>query len=122
MGRYVDSSLGPDERVVQETRYHWIVYCAPQSIITLGLMPWTDRLSSEFAITNKRIIIKTGLIRRHTVELNIQQVESVKVDQSFLGRWLNYGTVTIVGSGGTREVFQNIRQPLVFKRACQLQI
>lgn len=122
MGGYVDNNLGPGERVVQETRYHWIVYCFPRSIMTLGLLPWLERLSSEFAITNKRIIIKTGLILRRTVELNLQQVESVKVDQSIFGRLLDYGTVTIVGSGGTREVFPHIRQPLMFKRASQDQL
>lgn len=122
MGIYVDSSLGPNEQVVHEARFHWIIYCFPKALLTLWLIPWISRFSSEFAITNKRIIIKTGLVYRRTVELNIQQVESVQVNQSILGRILNYGTVTIIGSGGTREVFASIENPLEFRRAYQHQL
>jgi uncharacterized membrane protein YdbT with pleckstrin-like domain len=122
MGQYVDSSLGPNEQVIQETRYHWIIFTFPSGILTLWLYPLIARWSSEFAITSTRIVIKTGLVRRRTVELNIHQVESVNVDQSILGRMLNYGTVTIVGSGGTREVFSHIEHPLEFRRAYQHQL
>jgi uncharacterized membrane protein YdbT with pleckstrin-like domain len=122
MGHYVDSSLGPNEQVIQETRYHWIIFTFPSGIFTLWLSPLIARWSSEFAITNRRIVIKTGWVRRRTIELNIQQVESVNVDQSILGRMLNYGTVTIVGSGGTREVFAYIERPLEFRQAYQHQL
>jgi uncharacterized membrane protein YdbT with pleckstrin-like domain len=121
MGAYVDNSLAPDEIVVRETQHHWIIYWFPSAFLTLWLYPAIQRITSEFAITSRRIIIKTGLISRRTVELNIRQVESVNVDQSILGRLLGYGTVTIVGSGGTREVFAHIQEPLEFRRAYQHQ-
>lgn len=122
MGQYVDSSLAPNERVIHETRFHWIIFTFPSGILTLWIYPLIARWSSEFAITSRRIVIKTGLIRRRTVELNIHQVESVNVDQSVLGRLLNYGRVTIVGSGGTKEVFAYIERPLEFRRAYQHQL
>jgi uncharacterized membrane protein YdbT with pleckstrin-like domain len=122
MGKYVDSSLGPNEQVIHETRFHWIIFFFPSAFFTFWLHPLIERPSSEFAITNRRIVIKTGLFRRRTIELNIHQVESVNVDQSILGRMFDYGTVTIVGSGGTREVFANIERPLDFRRAYQRQL
>jgi uncharacterized membrane protein YdbT with pleckstrin-like domain len=78
-----------------------------------------DRYTDEFAITNKRVIIKTGLISRKTFEMNHSKIESVNVDQSILGRILGYGTIGIVGSGGTREVFPNIKNPLAFRKKFQ---
>lgn len=122
MGRYVESSLVPGERVVYETRYQWIIFWRPKALLTLWIMPWIERISSEFAITDKRIIIKTGLLSRHTVELNVRQVESVNVQQSLVGRMLDYGSVTVVGSGGTREVLSYIAKPLEFRRAYQRQL
>ncbi len=119
MGSYVNGSLGPNEQVIQETRYHWIIFLFPSGVLTLWLYPLLARWSSEFAITNRRIIIKTGLIQRKTVELNIHHVESVNVEQSVMGRILDYGTVTIIGSGGTREVFSHIESPMEFRRAYQ---
>jgi uncharacterized membrane protein YdbT with pleckstrin-like domain len=75
--------------------------------------------TNEFAVTNKRIIIKIGLIRRSTLELNLDKVESVGVDQSILGRILNYGTITISGTGSTRQPYKTIAAPMDFKKAVQ---
>jgi len=122
MGQYVNGSLADNEHVIHETRFHRIIFMFPSAILTLWIYPFIARWSSEFAITNRRIVIKTGLIQRRTVELNIHQVESVHVDQSILGRLLDYGTVTIVGSGGTKEVFAYIEDPLKFRRAYQQQV
>lgn len=122
MGRYVDGSLGPGEHVILETRNHWIIFWFPMAILSLWIMPAIARWSSEFAITNRRIVIKTGFIRLHTLELNEHQVESVSVDQGLLGRMLGYGTVIIAGNGGTREAFHHIAQPLAFRRAYQHQL
>ena len=69
-------------------------------------------LTTEFAITNRRIFAKTGFIRRHTLEVFLQKVESVRVYQNILGRLLNFGTVTVTGTGGTREGFRAISDPL----------
>ncbi len=75
-----------------------------------------DRTTSEFVITNKRVVVKIGLIWRRTLEMNLSRVETVNVDQSILGRLLDYGTITIIGTGGTRESFRSISKPLEFRR------
>ncbi|PKP13316.1 MAG: hypothetical protein CVU08_05870 [Bacteroidetes bacterium HGW-Bacteroidetes-3] len=102
-----------------ETTYHWIIFFSLRALFTLFIAPLIDRYTDEFAITNKRVIIKTGLISRKTFEMNHSKIESVNVDQSILGRILGYGTIRIVGSGGTKEVFPNISKPLLFRKKFQ---
>jgi len=73
-------------------------------------------VTTEFAVTNKRIIAKRGFIRRHTLEILLPKVESITVHQSILGRILNFGTVTVIGTGGTRESFKSIFDPVGVRR------
>lgn len=119
MGKYVNDNLINDERVELETIYHWIIFFSLRALFTLFIAPLIDKYTDEFAITNKRVIIKTGLISRKTFEMNHSKIESVNVDQSILGRILGYGTIRIVGSGGTKEVFPNISKPLQFRKKFQ---
>jgi uncharacterized membrane protein YdbT with pleckstrin-like domain len=73
------------------------------------------RASTELAVTDQRVIFKTGIIARHTLEMNRSKVESVDVDQSILGRILGYGTVTLRGTGGSLEPIRAISTPLIFR-------
>jgi len=80
-----------------------------------GLRAFVRRATTEFAITDHRIIYKTGLWRRHTLEMNRAKVESVDVDQSILGRILDYGTIIVRGTGGSLEPIRDIAEPLTFR-------
>ncbi len=81
----------------------------------LLLRAWFERWITEFAVTNLRIIVKRGFIRRHTIEMNMDKVESVDVDQSLLGRLLNYGDVTVRGVGTGLEPIHSVSDPLTFR-------
>ena len=119
MGTYINNNLIKDEHVELETTYHWIIFCNLRAILTLFIAPLIDKYSDEFAITNRRVIIKTGLISRKTFEMNLSKIESVNVDQGILGRIFGYGTITIVGTGGTKETFPKITNPLEFRKKFQ---
>jgi uncharacterized membrane protein YdbT with pleckstrin-like domain len=119
MGNYINNNLIKGEIVELETTYHWIIFCNLRAVLTLFIAPLIEKYTDEFAITNKRVIIKTGLISRKTFEMNHSKIESVNVDQTILGRILGYGTIRIVGSGGTREVFPKIKSPLEFRKKFQ---
>lgn len=119
MGSYIDGNLIANESVVFETHLHWITFISLRGLLTLFLAPLLARWTSEFGVTNKRVVIKTGLISRETLEMNLQKIESVRVDQSVLGRLLGYGDIIIVGTGGTHEIFQDIAAPTQFRRAFQ---
>ena len=71
--------------------------------------------TTELAVTDRRVIYKTGLIARHTIEMNRRQVESVDVDQSIFGRMIGYGTLIIRGTGGSLEPMHRIDNPLTFR-------
>ena len=72
--------------------------------------------TTEFALTNKRLIGKVGIVRRNSLELVLGKVESISVNQGILGRMLDYGTLVISGSGGTHQNFPNIAQPQKLKQ------
>ena len=80
---------------------------------------WVKSRTSQFAVTNKRVIVKVGLIRRDTLELLLSKVESIGVDQTVTGRIVGYGSIVVVGTGGTRETFRNIARPLDFRKHVQ---
>jgi uncharacterized membrane protein YdbT with pleckstrin-like domain len=83
--------------------------------LVLWLRAFLRRASTELAVTDRRVIYKTGLVRRHTVEMNMDKVESVNVDQSLLGRLFGYGTVTVHGTGGGLEPLPSIASPIAFR-------
>jgi uncharacterized membrane protein YdbT with pleckstrin-like domain len=80
------------------------------------------RNATQFAVTNKRIILKVGLVKRRSEEILLQKVESVMVDQGFFGQMLHYGTVTVRGTGGTFEPFPYVAHALELRRQVQEQI
>jgi uncharacterized membrane protein YdbT with pleckstrin-like domain len=73
---------------------------------------WFRRITTEIAVTDRRIIYKRGFIRRLTVEMHMDKVESVDVNQSIFGRLLDYGDVIIHGTGVGLEPLDNIDHPL----------
>ena len=86
-------------------------------IIALYLLlgAFFSRWTTELAITDRRIIFKRGFIRRHTIEMNMDKIESVDVDQSILGRMLNYGDITVRGTGTGLEPLKDIDDPIGFR-------
>jgi Predicted membrane protein len=81
------------------------------------LHAWFIRWITEFAVTDRRVIYKCGFISRHTVEMNMDKIESVDVDQSLLGRLLNYGTIHVLGTGEGIESLRRIAAPLALRNA-----
>jgi len=78
--------------------------------------------TSEYGVTNKRVLIKVGFIRRTSLELLLDKVEGVLVDQTVMGRICGYGAITIIGTGGTNDRFPFIPDPLLFRKNVQQQI
>lgn len=144
---YIEKHLLPGESVLYRTKLHWSVYILPMLFVlvilapmgyiaarsdttwlvvipvalALGvlLVPFLKRTSSEFAVTNKRVIIKLGVLSTRSVELLLTKVEGIVVTQSLGGRMFNYGEIVVSGSGGTQEPFSGIQGPLHFRQAVQ---
>ncbi len=148
---YVDSQLLTGETVRYRARLHRGIFTAPSvfGVLTLAALigaiaaghwwwllvavtaiiaaymftgAWVTYKTSEFAVTDKRVVIKVGWIRRRTLETMLSKVEGVGVDQSLTGRMLGYGSIEVTGTGGTREEFTRIADPLEFRRQVQAAI
>jgi uncharacterized membrane protein YdbT with pleckstrin-like domain len=148
---YVEQNLISGEKLVYRTGIHWIVLFWPfvftvllfgagvaiyfyrndwvivsAALIAIGVLILViagfRRGSTEMAVTNRRVIIKTGIASRRSLEIMLPKVESIGIDETAGGRMLGYGTVTIHGTGGTPEPFRLIAHPSEFRRQVQQQI
>lgn len=127
MAKYVDEVLIEGERVVYTghitlwSLWHLLLFGTILLVVGIGLIlliiAYIRYKSTELAITNKRVIAKSGFISRHTVELNINRVESIQVTQSILGRIFNFGTLIISGGGDPQAPITGISNPLAFRKA-----
>ncbi len=140
---YVEQNLIAGESVAYSARLHWILFLWPAIFIIIGILSlfgngtvggfflaigvlwglssYIKYASSEFAVTTRRVLIKVGFIRRHSLELLLAKVEGIGVDQGILGRIFGYGTIVVTGTGGTKELFPHITAPFEFRRAVQQQ-
>ena len=80
------------------------------------------RNATEMAVTTRRVVVKTGLTSRRTIEMLLNKIETIEVDEPTFGRMLGYGSITIIGTGGTSEPFHKIAHPLQFRNAVQQEI
>ncbi len=137
---YIDNNLMPDEQVIYRTHLHPVVYAGAVTL-AIASVPVAVMLSwkyaggmlcgaalwyawckvivntSEFAVTTKRVLIKTGFVARNAWEMHLSRIEGVQIDQDLFGRLLDYGTVIVKGVGGSSDPFKNISQPLDLRRA-----
>jgi uncharacterized membrane protein YdbT with pleckstrin-like domain len=93
------------------------------AIVLLATIKLVDRiilhLTSEFGITSKRVLGKTGLIRLNTVDIVLAKVEAIRIRQSIIGRIFDFGDVLVTGTGGTVEVLKFIPDPVFFSTCVQ---
>ena len=100
--------------LVVSGRAFWQVVAGLLAVIAVALLfwEWFTRWTTEIAVTDRRVIYKEGFIRRDTNEMNLDKVESVQVKQSILGRVLDYGHVTIIGTGEGENELRTIAKPI----------
>jgi uncharacterized membrane protein YdbT with pleckstrin-like domain len=124
---YIETSLSEGEKVVKLFRLHWtarlwlvlwIVLILPTFGIALllAIYEWLRLRTLEYGVTNKRVILKKGIIGRQTEEMKIGSIETVEIDQGVLGRILGYGDVKVTGRGISDVVFRRMDDPMAVKR------
>src|SRR5262245_8367930 len=144
---YIDDNLLSGEQILYRARLHWKVFVLPVLLFLAGMAlvagaiykgfdPYLSLLiliiplgvlfsalltwrCSEFGVTEKRVLIKTGIVSRHTLETLLTKVENIGVEQSIWGRLFNFGTLYVTGTGSTRETFAGIHAPLEFRKAIE---
>lgn len=80
------------------------------------------RSATEMAVTSRRVVVKQGLVNRKTVEMLLNKIETIEVSEPMFGRMLGYGSITMIGTGGTSEPFHKIAHPLQFRSEVQQQL
>jgi uncharacterized membrane protein YdbT with pleckstrin-like domain len=124
---YIDDSLSDGEDVRERFNLHWIaripmivwiVLAIPTFGVTLflALWEWLKLRSTELGVTNRRLVIKKGIISRNTEEMKLSSVETVEIIQGVPGRILGYGNVKITGRGISDLLFRNVDDPMEMKR------
>ncbi len=127
--RYIDESLAPGEEILQRGQWPGLFWFgAWVALIVLGiaivgififLRSVIVMNTTDFAVTNKRVILKRGWLNRRTQELAVGSVEGVVLDQSWWARLWNYGHVIVTGTGDAVIRFPAMADPVAFRRAIE---
>ena len=124
---YIQDSLSNGEEVRELFKLHWfakiwlilwIILAIPTLGITLifALWEWLKLRSIEQGVTNKRVILKRGIISRKTEEMKVASIETVEIIQGVMGRLFGYGDVKVTGRGISDVLFKKINDPMDVKR------
>ena len=147
---FIENSLLPNETVIHKAKPSIMALIGPLVLLVLGCMflytassdnvllcislfvgllvvanmlrAFVQYITTEFAVTDRRVIAKTGGLRQNAVELQLKQIESVRVKQGILGRIFNYGSIIVTGSGGTSGKFPVISRPMELRKQFNAQI
>ena len=135
---YIEKNLMEGEQIVYEARQHWIIYWLPALLVVLGIAQfaipveivtqlclalvlalvagvWAINIygGRKYILTTKRLILKRGIVRRDSLDLILRRCEGVSIQQSIMGRILDYGTV-VVSTGEVTNSFERIQNPVKF--------
>ena len=145
---YIDKNLQPNEKVIHRAKLHWIIFVKPVLVVLLGALLIGDEdpglsgfgmwvlviglfyllsisitfISSEFGVTDRRVIAKVGFVRRNSLETLLTKVEGINVDQGIIGRILNYGKIDVRGQGGSSKPIPMIAKPMALRSEIYEQI
>lgn len=140
---FLKKNLLVHERIVFSTKLNWTLYVKSLIVILIGFLVLLDSLfglifvfigmlsavvtyfkikNFEFAVTNKRVLIKYGILRTRSFEIMLNKVEAIYVEQTIIGKIVNSGTMIIKGTGGSQNLLRNIDNPFQFRIALNQQI
>jgi uncharacterized membrane protein YdbT with pleckstrin-like domain len=136
---FVSDSLQANEQVVAKGKIHWIIFVLPAVLLLLGVLFYSSEstqlvgiiflvlglfyavkrliifLTQEFAATNQRLIGKSGVIARDSLDIRLKKVESIKLKQGIVGRMFNFGTLVVNGAGSS-SAFTYLSQIKEFRK------
>lgn len=126
---YITRRLAPGEEVVAEGDFHWFQKTWPWlaliflGIIVIGIIIWAVQLvrmgTTQWAVTNRRVLLKRGFWTVHVDELTLPSIEGAEVDQSIVGRIFGFGKLRLKGRGETVLDFPSMAHPNRFRAAIE---
>jgi uncharacterized membrane protein YdbT with pleckstrin-like domain len=139
---YIEQTLMPGENVVSEASLHWALFIAPALVTLFGLLVYAGDggsiviilgliwlgwrflvyQSTELAVTNHRVLAKSGILRRHCIDLQNNKVEGLTYNQGIIGRIFGYGSIFVRGTGIGMVPIPYVAAPEAFKRDVSIAI
>ena len=126
---YINKRLAPDEVIVAEGRFHWLAHLwawlalVVLGVLLIGIVIWVREMvrlnTTNFVVTNRRIVLKKGILQVDVDEMNLSSIEGSHIDQSILGRIFGYGSLTVRGRGETQIKFPTMARPARFRAAAE---
>ncbi len=141
---FIDKTLLTNEQILYRAKMHPVIFLFPlfwtavttvlfaqNSVLRLlafisgfiAILTWLTAFiryqTSEYVLTNKRVLHKVGWIKRQSLEIFLQKIEGISIQQSVVGRLFGYGTISIIGTGGTKNPFPLIQDPLIYRTNVQ---
>jgi uncharacterized membrane protein YdbT with pleckstrin-like domain len=120
--KFIKSTLPDNETIEMEISFHWThtlvawLYLLVLGWLVIGIFlfisMYLEKWTTERALTNRRLILKRGFIRRKTEEISFNRVEEVNLSQSILQRILGSGDIKVTGTGAGEIMLKNIDDPL----------
>jgi uncharacterized membrane protein YdbT with pleckstrin-like domain len=134
MGGYVESNLLPGEQLIAEAKLHWAIFVGPVLVFLFGLMTGGAKgififlalvwgvyrfliySTTELAVTNKRVIAKSGIVRCNVIDVANAKIEGITYHQGIVGRIFGYGSIVVRGTGVGQVPIPFIGRPDYFKQ------
>ena len=144
---YIQNNLQAGEEIKYKADIHWYIFAYPVILLLLsaffssaqtGLFYYVSiflllsglfqlikrillKMGAEYVVTNKKVILKSGILNRDALELVLNKCEGIRINQSFMGRMLGFGSI-VVTIGGVTNKFDFITNPIKFRNEINAQI
>lgn len=144
---YIQNNLQAGEEIKYKADIHWYIFAYPVILLLLsaffssaqtGLFYYVSiflllsglfqlikrillKMGAEYVVTNKKVILKSGILNRDALELVLNKCEGIRINQSFMGRMLGFGSI-VVTTGGVTNKFDFITNPIMFRNEINAQI
>lgn len=144
---YIDKNLQTNETVEYKADIHWFIFVTPAILLVLGYLFYSTKtdmthyiglfmliigglqllkrlllkMGTEYVVTNKRVILKSGILSRDALELMLNKCEGLRINQSVMGRICGFGSI-LVTTGGVTNTFRFVANPMKFRNEINKQI
>ena len=144
---YIQNNLQAGEEIKYKADIHWYIFAYPVILLLLsaffssaqtGLFYYVSillllsglfqlikrillKMGAEYVVTNKKVILKSGILNRDALELVLNKCEGIRINQRLMGRMLGFGSI-VVTTGGVTNKFDFITNPIKFRNEINAQI
>jgi uncharacterized membrane protein YdbT with pleckstrin-like domain len=73
--------------------------------------------SEEYVVTNHKVMKVSGILKKTAEGSALEKINDITISQSLLGRWLEYGTLTVLTAADESNLhYTAMREPMEFRK------